>query len=230
MKTLPRKKERNWSKVFVIIAGIAFVLLFVGTYFMTLLNGTFFSPKIQGGETVLIGLTIRDEKNRPILTTSQQVYSDALTQGFQVFFTPQPTVIANKTYNESLVGVDAYAPQMQWVKFGLFGPEMERITNSLVGMREGETKTIDLTSFLSSTRKMTIEQFEGIGGNYNSTQEGDQIVLGFTQQPTIPVGGSNTTPSYFSRTMEVVNKSSDGVTVSYWYSSAEITINKVTSK
>lgn len=226
MKTLPTKEERNWSKIGIIVVGVAFAVLFIGTYILTILTGTVFAPLIKDGDTVILDITIRDSKNRPILTTSQDIYNEGRGLGYPVFFAQRFQVMANRTYNETLIGVDAFNPRVssQWVTYGIFGPEMDMISAGVVGTKVGEKKTIDLTSLFGATRTMTIDEFESLVGNFSRAQPGDMIPLAFSEQPVIPVDGAEPVLSYKWRTMEVVDKTSENVTISYWYATADVTI------
>lgn len=226
MKTLPSKEERNWSKIGIIVVGVAFAVLFVGTYVLTILTGTVFAPLIKNGDTVVLDVTIRDSENRPILTTSQDVYNEGRGSGYPVFFAQRFQVVANQTYNETLIGVDAYNPRVssQWVMYGIFGPEMDMISAGVVDMKVGEKKAIDLTSFLGTTRTLTIEDYESLVGNFSRAQPGDMVPLAFSDQPVIPIDGADPVKSYKWRTMEVVDKTAENVTISYWYATADITV------
>ncbi|MDD1673555.1 MAG: hypothetical protein LUP99_04000, partial [Methanomicrobiales archaeon] len=205
MKTLPKKDEKNWSKIGIIILGIGFALLFIGTYILSILTGTVFAEAVKPGDSVTIGLTLRDAQGRAVLTTDQQIYASGRSAGDPVFFSPSIALVANKTYNESLVALDAYVGT-EWIKFGMFGAEMEMISAGIVGMKTGETKTIHLDSLTASTRTMTKEEYEGIGGNFTTSVPGEMLIRAFSEQPEIPVDGVDPMTGYRWRTIEVVEK------------------------
>jgi hypothetical protein len=110
MKTLPKKDERNWSKIGIIVLGIGFAVLFVGSYVLSILTGSVFVPAVKPGDSVAIDLTIRDSLGRPILTTNQPLYSSTVNGGNIVFFTQSLTIVANSTSDSTFVGINAYMP------------------------------------------------------------------------------------------------------------------------
>jgi hypothetical protein len=225
MKTLPEKDERNWSKIGIIVLGIGFALLFVGSYVLSMLTGSVFVPAVQAGDSVTVDLTLRDYLGRPVLTTDQQLYSTTLQGGNLVFFTQSMTIPANGTYDNTFVGINAYLPSSSggWVTFGLLGPELEQISSELVGMHEGEKKTIDISTLFSSSSVLSKEEFEQLGGNYTLATEGQMFPWEFADQPSIDLDPSNPSARYY-RIVEILDKSSGNITISYLYSSAEVTI------
>lgn len=225
MGNIKPNKERNWSKIFAIVFGIIFAFMFVGTYLLTILGSTVFAPAIKPGDSVIIDLTIRDRMGRPILTTDQGEYRGALNAGYQVFFTQPLQIKANGTYNEIIIGVDAYLPP-QWTKFGMLLDEMELITAGVVGMKKGEKKTIDLSSIAVLPQSFSAEDFEASGGNFTAAKVGDQIVIGL--RPAQSDGEvSSEAVSYRYRVMEIVDKDDEHVILSNSYTSADITIRQI---
>ncbi len=224
MKTLPEKNERNWSRIGIIILGVGFAILFVGTYLMTILTGTVFAAAIQEGDPVILEFTIWDDQNRPIITTNQQLYSTARQQGIPAFFSPGITVVANGTYNESILAIDSYNPVIatEWIQYGMFGPEMERIGEGLVGMKIGETKNISLASVTATSATLSREEFESIGGNFTTITVGSMLVRAFTEQPEIPLNGTTSGTSFRWRILEVVDKDAENITLTYWYNTAQV--------
>ncbi|MDH7593411.1 MAG: hypothetical protein QHG99_03530 [Methanomicrobiales archaeon] len=217
--------ERNWSKIFAIVFGIIFAFMFVGTYLLTILGSTIFSPGIKPGDTVTADLTIRDGAGRSILTTDQSEYSRAMSAGYSVFFTPALQIKANGTYNETIIGVDAYFPP-QWTKFGILLDEMEMIASGVVGMKEGERKTIDLSTIAILPQSFAAEDFEASGGNFTSAKVGDQMVIGFRPAFSDELVG-NDTISYLYRVMEIVGKDDQHVILSHSYATADIKIRQI---
>jgi hypothetical protein len=223
MKTLPEKNERNWSRIGIIVLGVGFALLFVGTYIMSILTGTVFAQSIQEGDQVAVEFTIWDVQNRPIITTNQQLYSTAHQQGIPAFFSPGMVVVANGTYNESILGIDAYNPvTAEWTKYGMFGAEMEIIGEGMVGMRIGETKNISLSTLTMAPTILIREEYENIGGNFTTTRIGQMLVRAFTEQPEIPLNGTTPGASFRWRILEVVDKDAENITISYWYQTAQV--------
>jgi hypothetical protein len=226
MKTLPKKDERNWSRIGIIVLGIGFALLFIGTYALSILTGSVFAPAVKAGDSVTIDLTLRDYLGRPILTTDQSLYSSTIRGGNLIFFMQPMTILANATYSSTFVGINAYNPASSggWITFGLLGGEMQRISSELVGMHKGETKTIDISTLYSSNSTFSKEDFEQLGGNYTQAQVGQMFPWEFADQPSIDLDSSNPSARYY-RIVEIRDKSEGNITISYLYSSAEVTIS-----
>jgi hypothetical protein len=225
MKTLPKKDERNWSKIGIIVLGVGFALLFVGSYVLSILTGSVFVPAVKAGDSVTIDLTIRDYLGRPVLTTDQQLYSGTINNGNLVFFMQKMTIPANSTFNQTFVGINAYLPSSAggWVTFGMLGPELQLISSELIGMHAGETKTIDLSSLYTSSSVLSRENFEQLGGNYTQAGVGQMYPWEFADQPSVDLDPSNPSARYY-RVVEIIDKAEENITLSYLYSSAEISI------
>ncbi len=224
MKTLPKKDERNWSKIGIIALGIGFALLFIGTYVLSILTGSMFVPAIKAGDSVTVDLTMRDRLGRPIITTDQQLYSSTIRNGELVFFTQSMTLPANGTFNTTFAGINAYNPASgSWITFGMLGPELELISSELVGMHAGEKKTVNLTALYSSNSVLSREEFEQLGGNYNQTMVGQMYPWAFADQPTVNLDPSTPTNNYY-RIVEILDKTDENITLSYLYATAEITV------
>jgi hypothetical protein len=225
MKTLPKKEGRNWSKIGIIVLGIGFALLFTGTYLLSILTGSVFIPAVKAGDSVTMDLTIRDYLDRPVLTTDQQLYSSTIRSGEPVFFAQRMTIPANSTVNETFVGISAYYPSSTggWVTFGLLGPELELISSQLVGMHAGQTKTIDLSTLFSASSVLSKNEYEQLGGNYTQATIGQMYPWQFADQPSIDLDPSNPSNRYY-RVVEIIDKSEENITLSYLYSSAEVTV------
>lgn len=220
-----QENERNWSRIALITLGFLFVFLFVGTYILSILSYTVFSPPIREGQKVEIDLTIRDRQGRPILTTSQQEYSTARSAGYQVFFSAPLVIVANATYNETMVPLDAYYPP-EWVKFGMMGEEMEMIARGVVGHKKGERLELRLSDLGFEPQAVSAEEFESTGGNFTQTRIGDQIAFGF-YAPTATAADGNTTGEVHWRVMEVVGKDESTIRLSYGYEAAEVSIREI---
>jgi hypothetical protein len=225
MKTLPKKDEKNWSKIGIIVLGIGFALLFIGTYVLSILTGSIFAPAIKAGDSVTIDYTLKDYLGRPVITTNQQLYNATLHSGNFVFFAQQMTLQANGTFDNTFVGVTAFNPTLAVgpVTFGMMGPELELISSQLVGMHAGETKTVNLSALYSSESILSREEYEQLGGNFTYASVGQMYPWGFADQPTVNLDSSIPSNNYF-RVVEIIDKTEENVTISYLYSTAEITV------
>jgi hypothetical protein len=231
MKTLPKKDEKNWSKIGIIVLGIGFALLFIGTYVLSILTGSVFAPAVKAGDSVTIDLTLRDNLGRPIITTNQPLYSNAIHNGSPVFFIQPITIFAKGSVNGTFTEINAFNPVSgSWVNFGMLRPEMDLISSDLVGMHAGETKTIDLsTLFSSSSSVLSKEEYEQLIGNYTQAEVGQMFPVQLAEQPSIDLDPSNPSAHYF-RIAEILDKTEENVTISYLYSSAEVTVVSTNAK
>jgi hypothetical protein len=224
MKTLPKKDERNWSKIGIIVLGIGFAVLFVGSYVLSILTGSVFVPAVKPGDSVAIDLTIRDSLGRPIITSNQPLYSSTMNKGDLVFFIQPLTISANRTFDTNIIGIDGYfSGSGSWITFGIMRPELELISSEIVGMRAKDTKMIDLSNQMSAPSLFNKEVFEQIIGNYSQATVGKQYPIAFADQPSVDLDPSNPSERYY-RIAQVIDKSEENITLSYLYSSAEVTI------
>jgi hypothetical protein len=225
----PTKKSGsgfNWAKVVIVIACVAFAGIMIMT---SLGTGWLTSMKpIQNGDVAYVDLTLKDEFGRPVFTTNQRIYDATLEQGTLVLLAAPMTVPVNITSENLIDPVTAYLPGTGQVSFAFLGPEYNQIAQGLIGMKKGETRTIAFIDEPEFQRNMTPEEFSEMGGNFTEAMKGDQLILGFTTSPMISAE-ANTTPQYALRTVPIIDKTNDNITVNYGYSSADVTIRDISS-
>lgn len=227
----PVKKEKpaakksswtqSWAKIFLVMACI----LFVGVMIITSLgtNWLVTMKPAKTGDTTIIDLTIRDEEGRPVLTTNQRIFNASFEKRELVWYTNPLTMTVNSTTTDMINPVSVYRYDYGGASFGLFGTELNQISASLEGMKQGETQKIVLVNNEQFEREMSPEQFAQIGGNFSTAMPGDQLLLAFTTTPMINVD-DNSTPQYAFRTSLITGKTADNVTVNYGYPTADISI------
>lgn len=232
----PDKKEKpaakksswtqSWAKIFLVMACI----LFVGVMIITSLgtNWLVTMKPAKTGDTAVIDLTIRDEEGRPVLTTNQRIFNASFEKRELVWYTKPLTMTVNLTTNDMINPVSVYRYDYGGASFGLFGTELNEITASLVGMKQGETRKIVLPHSEQFEREMNPEEFAQIGGNFSTAMTGDQLLLAFTTTPMINIE-DNSTPQYAFRTSLITGKTSGNVTVNYGYPTADISIVRLHS-
>jgi hypothetical protein len=223
------KKEgwtKSWAKIFLVMACI----LFVGVMIITSLgtNWLVTMKPAQPGDTAVIDLTIRDEEGRPVLTTNERIFNASFQKGEIVWFTGPLTLVINSSTSEMITPVPVYRYDYGEASFGLFSGELNQISTSLQGMKQGGTRKIAFTNTDLFQREMSPEEFTTIGGNFSTAMPGDQLLLAFTTTPMISAE-ENSTPQYAFRTSVITTKNIGNVTVDYGYPSAEISIVRLHS-
>ncbi len=224
-KTTPGAKKSgkgmNWTKAAMIVLGVGFVMVMIVT---SLGTGWLVTMKpAQDGDVAYCDVTLKDDLGRTVFTTNQRIWNVTLEQGNLAWLANPMAVPVNISSGNLVEPIPAYLPGTGQSSFAFLGPEYNQIATGLIGMKEGETRRIRFEETTAFRREMTEEEFTGIRGNFTRAQVGDQLVFGFTTEPMIGAQ-DNTTPGYALRTVTVVNKTADTVTVVYGYSSADVTI------
>ncbi len=212
-----------WKKVLFVSVGVLFVVLMVvssmGTSWLNMFQ------TVKAGSVVTTDVTIRDDQNRPILTSSQTLYSNAIKENRSVFLVSPLVIDAGLPYNDSVKTLPILAPS-SGANYTLFGKEYDAISMAVVGMHPGGTKSIRLDANVTEEQNYTVEQFNQLGGDFNNTTIGDEMVLAFAENPA-SLYDNNTTPSYALRTTHVVNKSDDSLFLSFSHAVADLALAEV---
>ncbi|MEN6341276.1 MAG: hypothetical protein ABFC89_01820 [Methanospirillum sp.] len=214
-----------WKKVLFVSVGVLFVVLMVASSMGTSWLNVF--QTVKPGAVVVTDVTLRDDQNRPVLTSNQAVYSSAIKENRSVFLVSPLTVDAGLAYTDPVMTVPITAPQ-SGVNYTLFGQEYNAITMGVVGMNPGGTKTVSLETNVTEERNYTAAEFDQLGGDFGNTSIGDEMVLSFVENPEA-FYDNTTTPTYALRTTHVVNRTDDSVTLSFSLASAELTLAQVRS-
>lgn len=228
-KNPPKPEEPGtalWKKVLFVSVGVLFVVLMIVSSMGTSWLNVF--QTVKPGAIVVTDVTITDDQNRPILTTSQSIYSNGLKENRSVFLVSPLVLDAGLAYTDTVKTVPILAPQ-GGVNYTLFGEEYNAITMGAVGMHPGGTKTIPLDSNVTEERNYTSEEFEQLGGDFGNTSIGDEMVLSFVENPAA-LYDNTTTPSYALRTTHVVNRTEDSLVLSFSHARADLTISQVRSQ
>ena len=230
-KGKPAKKNggwtTSWAKIFLIMGCILFVGVFVMSYFMPVITDLIAPVKAEAGDTAVVDITLKDALGRPVFTTNERIYTQAGEKNQTVWLAQYLTVTVNRTTNNPVETVPATLSGKETDYFAFLGPEMNQITNSLVGMKETSPKQIQ---FVQNPQFQTVtnrEGFESIGGNFSSVKENQQMIFGLTI-PSVNGDDINSTPQYALRTVTLKNKTNESVTIDYGYTTAEITILRLT--
>jgi hypothetical protein len=216
----------NWAKIVIVLACVVFagvmIMSTLGTSWLVTLK------PLKNGDVAYIDVTLKDAFNRPVFTTDQRTYNSTLQQGGLVLLAAPMTIPVNITTENLIDPVNAFLPGTGQTSFAFLGPEYNQIAQGIVGMKEGETKTIPFIQNPAFQRSMTPDEFSQIGGNFTTAKTGDQLILGFTTSPMISAE-NNTSAQYALRTVPITGKTDDNLTVNYGYSSAVVYIRSSSS-
>jgi FKBP-type peptidyl-prolyl cis-trans isomerase 2 len=211
---------------------VAIGLFFVGAMILSGMGTSWITgmKSAQPGDTATIDYTIKDNDGNVVITTSPSIFNATLKSGGMAFLTSRMSIGVNSTAAKEVIKVPVYHPQVGQLQFGLFSPEVDAISQGLTGMKKGEMKTVSLMSDPSFSRHMTVEEFQGIGGNYTNVRIGDPFLLAFVEQPIINLENTTNPDLYISRIAYVTGKDPDGITVNFGYGRAEITLDQLNNK
>ncbi|MDH7509415.1 MAG: hypothetical protein QHH04_00025 [Methanolinea sp.] len=215
----------NLQKIGIIVIGVSFAIIMVvsslGMSWLITLNPA------AAGDHATVALTLYDETGRPVLTSDLKKFNQTYEAGNTVWLCGPLSMYVGETNTKEIVSVPVFNYMYGESKYALFSPEYNAITQGIAGMKQGETKKIAISPIGGLEREMTPEQFEAIGGNFTMVVPGEQIILGFAEQPTVSVE-TNETPSVVIRTGYVTSKTADGVRVNFACPTAEVSIRELT--
>ncbi len=227
-KSEEKKEPVNWTKYGVIAACVLLaVFMVVSMLGMSWLN--IFS-QAKPGNIALVDYTVRDAQDRPVVTTNSGILQKAQEAGNIVMMSDKLTVRVNISENRDLIPIQVLSPSNQGlIEFGIFGPEMDAISFGALGMKVGESRTLDIPMAGQLTRVMSRDQFTNITGeSFADAKIGDQVPIAFSETPQIAL--ENTTPTTYLRTSMITAISEDGnVTISYGYPTIDITLSEISS-
>jgi hypothetical protein len=230
MKREKKKEIFPWKKVFVIAVGVLFVAMMVlSAMGMSWLQSF---RTVMANDSVTIDFTLRDANGQPVLTSDQNLYRTSVARGYLSFLTSPLTVRAGYIGSPAYNGVEAVNYFMsksgEEIRFGILGLELDEIDAGVLGMKTGETKTIQFSFADPLTISMTKDEFTAMGGNFTDIAEGDLIPIGLSEAPLIQgVEGYNNTPeNAVWRIAMVRNKTADSLEVGHRYPSADIMVRE----
>jgi hypothetical protein len=230
-KGKPSKKQsestRSWTKILIVLGCIVFAVAMIGSIMTPSSLESFFKKPAQSGDTAVVDITLRDALGRPVFTTNENIYSQAVEKKQAIWKANYLTLTVNETTDTLVQPISSSIDGLENEYFALLGPEMNQVTENLVGMKEKNTKQIkfvEIPQFRNVTYK---EDFERMGGNFSGVTDNQQMVLGFTM-PSMITDGDNSTPQYALRTVLLSNKTSDTITIDYGYKTADIHLLQLT--
>jgi hypothetical protein len=224
-KGKPAKKNGGWTKSWAKIFLVCGCILFVGVMIITSLGTNWLVnlKSAQPGDTAVVDLTLKDELGRPVFTTNEGIYKQAVERNQTVWLASPLTLTVNRTTNTLVEPVPATLSGKETQYFAFLGPEMNQITKSLVGMKNKSTKQIQLDQNPQFQNVTYREDFESMGGNFLDVIDNQQMIFGLSI-PSMSGDDINSTPQYAVRTAILKNKTNMSVTIDYGYKTADITI------
>ena len=227
-KSEEKKETVNWTKYGIVTACVLLAVFMVFSMLgMSWLN--IFS-QAKPGNSATIDFTVYDAKDRPVVTTSSNIYLQAQNAGDLVLMSDKLPIRVNISETRDLVPIQVMNPSNTGglIDFGLFRPELDSISYGVVGMKQGETKTLQIPAASQLTRTMTREQFANITGEtFANAGVGSQVPIAFSETPQISV--DNSTPSTYLRTSTITDISGGNVTITYGYPKIDITLTQLTT-
>lgn len=218
-----KKTASRWTakKIGIIILCVGFAVIMVvsslGTGWLLTLN------PITSGDNVVVGVTFFDGMDRPVLTTSSRTFNATSEEGGIVWMCGQFAMRANGTSQKELISIPCFNYYYGEAKYALLSPEWNTIARNLEGMKQGESKRVQMPSLYGLEENMTPDKFARIGGNFSTVMENDQIILFIPENPNVTMN-ENTTPNLLIRTGYIKDKTADSVLVNYAYPVAEISV------
>lgn len=219
-----KRKEAEvaqWKKIVVVGACVLFVVLMIvsgmGYSWLSMFAVT------KPGQTVVIDYTIYDGAGNPVVTTDQQVYTNAASAGKSILAGKQIAVVANQSLTTPIYPVLVYTPSGGWDnEFAIFATEYNAISSAVVGMSTNQQKTITLPASASMTQLWSTEQLERNGISIDDVSVGDLFTLGVSDTPD-EMAVNNSSPDYL-RMAEITRKTPTGIVVDFSYPKADIRV------
>lgn len=225
-----KKKEATMkmvNKVLVVSACVLFVVLMIlsgmGSGWLTMFS------VIKPGDTVVIDFSFYDSAGKPVMTSEQTTYNQAIAQGQSIFVAKQLAITANQTIEKSIYGIQGYDSAGSGLKqLAVFSPEFNAISSGIIGMKVNEQKRIAIPSDFSMTHELSAEQLALSRINLTDINIGDNFFMGVSDNTGEIV--NNTTAKTYLRMGEVASKSPEGVVVDLSYPVVEVRVVSINKR
>jgi hypothetical protein len=221
-----KKEPVNWTKYVIVTACVLLAVFMVFSMLgMSWLN--IFS-QAKPGNSAVVDFTLRDAQNRPIVTTTNSIFVQAQAAKNLVLMSDKMPIRVNISETRDLIPIQVLNPSNQGglIDFGLFSPELDAISYGLLGMKVGQSKTLQIPVASQLTRVMTKAQFANItGDSFTNVKVGDQVPIAFSESPQISL--DNTTPTTYLRTSTILAMTGENVTINYGYPTIDITLTEL---
>jgi FKBP-type peptidyl-prolyl cis-trans isomerase 2 len=207
------------KQVIVVGACVLFVILMIlsgmSSHWLTIFT------VIKPGDTVVVDYTMYDINGNPVLTSNQQTYTKASTNGRNIIISKQLSIITGQNLTKSIYPVSMYTSSSGWTQeYALFSTEYDAINRALVGMKTGDQKRIHVPNS-SMAQEWSATQLTNNDVNISDINMGDILAMGVSDNPEAMA--TNTTITY-TRVGQVTSKTNESVIVDFGYPSADISI------
>ncbi len=181
---------------------------------------------VKPGDSIVVDYTLYDINGKPVVTSNQQVYTQAAQQGGDIIFSRQLSVITGQNTSKSIYPVQVYSSGGWTKQYALFSAEYDAINNALPGMKTGEQKRILLPN-ASMAQEWSEEQLTRNGVNIADLNFGDRLAMSVSDNPEAEA--TNNTAMY-TRIGEITSKTNQSVIVDFGYPSAQISVVSINAK
>jgi len=221
-KNQKEKTVAQWKKIVVVGACVLFVVLMIVSGMGSGWISAFAVTK--PGDVVVIDYTLYDAGGNPILTTDQNLFKQAASQGKAVLFTKQMSMTANQSLAHPLFPVQVSITGSSWAstQFALFKPEYEAMSSGIVGMKANEQKRISIPQNAEMTKLWDSELLKRNGVNLSDMYVGEVLTMGVSDNPE-EMAANKSSLSYM-RVGSVSRITPSGAVVDFGYPSADIRI------
>src|SRR5512147_160875 len=199
--------RKRLTQVLVVGACVLFVILMVlsgmGSHWLTMFT------VVKPGDKVIVDYTFYDAGGHPLLTSNQQVYTQATSQGKSIIVGRQLSLIAGQNTSRMVYPVQIYTPSEGWSgQFALFSTEYNAIDGALTGMRTGEQKHLSVpnSSIAQAWSKADIEKKISM----DNLNLGDVLTMGVSDNPENMTSNSSVV---YTRVGVISHKSDEGIIV-----------------
>ena len=126
-KKQKEKTVAQWKKIIVVGACVLFVVLMIVSGMGSSWISAFAVAK--PGDVAVIDFTFYDAGGNPIVTTDQNIYKQAATQGKSVLISKQISVTSNQSLAQPIFPIQIYTTSSGWSgpQFAIFRPEYGKL-------------------------------------------------------------------------------------------------------
>ena len=224
-----QKEERSKKIKKILIVGVCVLFAAImivsstGTGWITGL------APVKAGDTVVLDYTLYNANGKAIITSDQQVYNAEIAKGNnQLVQAQQLSITANQSPAKEVYPVTVSMSGGSTQQFAIFAPEFSAISQGVIGMKDGDKKTIDLPSMGDTTEDYPAALLARQNLSVSDFRLGDLLPMGVSSDPSAMQ--SNSTAITYLRVARVTNISTQDIVVDFGYPSADISIVSINGR
>jgi hypothetical protein len=220
-----KQKEARIKKVkqvLVVGACVLFVILMIlsGTSSHWLSIFTVVKP----GDTVVVDYTFYDMSGNPFLTSNQATYTQISSKGNNILYGKPLSMTAGQNLTKSLLPVQIYTSDSGWShSFAIFAPEYDAIGGTLLGLKTGDQKRIQLPN-ASMSQFWSNDTLERNNLSIDTLNIGDSLAMAVSDNPE---GMASNTSESYTRFGTITQKADDGIIIDFGYPYVDISITAI---